>query len=227
MNTWFEEAFHFLQEHANEHAAWMISPQQEHLLKTQSTSKTLVVQTPAPAISHRGTLLKSTPMDHPQKPFTPTKSVPKERVPMAPVPVEPVPVEHTITRPVLKEHSLPLEELIPCIQKLFPQFPLRKTPLPHLPPDPFYKKLVQAQVLLFSFHEGKETDFFLQNLAKAISIHFALALVLDVEKWEKEQKEWKHFFQETQVKVIIASNTLYKKHSLLPFLKEIPASSER
>lgn len=149
-------------------------------------------------------------------------------------PAKEVAVEEFIPTPVTppKEPSrqaapLGVNSLSSAVKKLFPTFSTStEVQKPHLV-DPALKKALSSEVVLFSFRESKESDLFLQNLGIAISSHFLPSSLLDVKKWELSEGDFSPFFKESHAKLIIAPASFYKRPSLLPFFKEMPASSER
>jgi hypothetical protein len=130
-------------------------------------------------------------------------------------------------KPTLPHTPLEVHSLSKAVKTLFPHFATHEElSTPHAL-HPSLKKVLQAETVLLCFREGKESDLFLQNLQIALSAYFSSAAVLDVGKWEKEQSSFEPFFKQIQAKLILSSSSLYKRPSLLPFLKEIPSSLER
>ena len=137
--------------------------------------------------------------------------------------------------PILKEEKIEappppviasVDHLSLSVKKLFPGFAIRDSIPKESDLDQTHRKILGAQVVLFSFREGKETDLFLQSIQQAITSHFAPAGVLDVKKWEnKESLEL--FFKQSKADVVIAPMSLYTNASMLPYLKEIPNTGER
>jgi hypothetical protein len=58
-------------------------------------------------------------------------------------------------------------------------------------------------------------------------MHFPSSAIIDMKKWEHQLPNFSPFFQEAEAHVFIASQALYQKPGLLPFLKENPTTSER
>ncbi len=210
MNSLLNDTLRFLQENFEPDASLLVKPSQVHLKRAKKVAKE-----PAPPV------FKTASIPLPAPP-PPPKEEEKEK-PQAPLFSKAVEKE-----PVVKP-TLGIESLSSAIKDLFPGFTTHKEPPKDkdLRVDPIYKKVLQAEVVLFSFREGKESDLFLQNISLAITSHFTSAAVLDVKKWELVEEHFDLFFKQGKAKFFIASETLYKKSCLLPFLKEIPASSER
>jgi len=75
--------------------------------------------------------------------------------------------------------------------------------------------------------QGSHYRPFLDNLAKAISLSFAPARVIDVGPFEKEKK-WDIFLQSPQLKCILCPDHLiFSSKELLPFYKENPGQKTR
>ena len=207
MNSLLTDTLRFLQENFEPDTSFLVKPSQAYLKREKKIAKeqipNKVASIPLPA------------------PPPPPKEEEKEK-PEAPL------FSKAVEKEAIKP-SLGVESLSSAIKDLFPSFTTHKEPPKDkdLRVDPAYKKVLQAEVVLFSFREGKESDLFLQNISLAITSHFAPAAVLDVKKWELLEEHFDLFFKQGKAKFFITSETLYKKPSLLPFLKEIPSSHER
>lgn len=208
MNQLMADTLRFLKENFDSDCSWTVPARSAHLKSSKAkVQKPLLLPSLAPKI----------------QPPSFSKEVAKETLPVA-APAAPEPLKAEI--PIV---PLGLDSLSDAVKNLFPQFTTFKE-IPQdkdLRTDPAYKKLVQADVVLFSFREGKESDLFLQNICFAISSHFCSAAVLDVKKWEISKSPFDLFFKQSNAKLFISSDTLYKKSFLLPFLKENPTSSEK
>jgi hypothetical protein len=129
-----------------------------------------------------------------------------------------------------KMEMLGFEAMQQQVQKKFPTFKIKK----EIPDDhcalqlanQWKENALEAEVAILSFHESKQSDLFLQNIQKAISLYFFSAQIIDVDLWDK-QKKWELFFEHSKTRWILSSPSLLKKSSLLPFYREIPATSER
>lgn len=210
MNNLLTDTLRFLEENFDTNATWTIHPSQFHLKKEEKQ-----IEGPLPVVAFK----PLTPP--PQKAFTLLPSAQKNKQLPDPPPLP----EKELT----KNAPLGINSLSQAIKELFPHFTTHRDPPQDkdLKIDSIYKKALLAEVVLFSFREGKESDQFLQNISIAISAHFAPSAVFDAKKWELSQGNFDLFFKQAQAKLFITSQTLYKKNTLLPFLKEIPSSSER
>ena len=121
-----------------------------------------------------------------------------------------------------QEQLLPLEDLSKRLLKSFPQFSIRKNILSDKIP---YINALETDCIVFSFKEGKESDLFLNNLQKALANHHSSACFFDATSGIPPE-ELEMFFEQAQAKLVIASSAILKNKALLPFLKEIPATSE-
>jgi hypothetical protein len=206
MNSLLNDTLRFLEESFEPGANFLVKSSQVHLKRAKKVEKE-PLQVPKK--------IASIPLPAPPPP-------PKEK-PQAPLFSKAMEKE-----PVVKP-ALGVESLSSAIKDLFPGFTTHKEPPKDkdLRVDPIYKKVLQAEVVLFSFREGKESDLFLQNISLAITSHFTPAAVLDVKKWELVEEHFDLFFKQGKAKFFIGSETVYKKSYLLPFLKEIPSSSQR
>ncbi len=213
MNSLLANTLRFLQENFDEKTTWMVKPSQTHLKNLKPAKK--IEEVPVAPVKRA-----SIPLSPPPPPPPPREEEKKEPY---------LAVEKERPKPISQNTPLGVDSLSDAVKGLFPQFTTHKD-MPKdkdLRVDPVYKKLVHAEVVLFSFREGKESDLFLQNIHLAISAHFGSSAVLDVKKWELLEGNFDLLFKQAHAKLFIASDALYKKPSLLPFLKEIPSSSER
>lgn len=121
-----------------------------------------------------------------------------------------------------QEQALPFEDLSKKLLKSFPQFTVKKDTLSDKIP---YLSALETECIVFSFREGKESDLFLNNLQKALENHHSSSCFFDVTSGIPSE-ELEMFFEQVQAKLIVASPSILKNPALLPFLKEIPASSE-
>lgn len=92
--------------------------------------------------------------------------------------------------------------------------------------DEWKQQTKQAEVLILSFSESKETDKFLFNVKKAIEAHLCSCAIIEAKEWE-QKKEWEAFFTIHKPKLMIASPELLKTKHLLSYYKENPTSQER
>lgn len=210
MNSLLADTLRFLEESFEPGASFLVKPSQVHLKRAKKIEKE-----PLPVSK------KTASIPLPVLP-PPPKEEEKEK-PQAPL------FSQAAEKELIVKPSLGIESLSSAIKDLFPGFTIHKEPPKDkdLRVDPVYKKVVQADVVLFSFREGKESDLFLKNISLAIISHFTSAAVLDVKKWELLEEHFDLFFKQGKAKFFIASETLYQKSCLLPFLKEIPSSAER
>ena len=137
--------------------------------------------------------------------------------------------EKEMAKPIIQGSSLGVQDLSNAIKNLFPEFSTKTTPPEEKEffQEISYKKALKAHVVLFSFREGKSSDLFLQNISRALQVYCPSSAIIDMKKWEHALSNCAPFFQEAEACLFIASQALYKKPQLLPFLKENPASSER
>jgi len=220
MNHLLTDTLRFLQENFEEDTSWTVKSSQMHLKE-----KRKVVMDPKPAPAPKAITLPT-----PQKVEQSTAQQPTA-LPVAEPVIQPVvqPVAQETPKPIMPGTPLKVESLSSAIKELFPQFSTNA----QLPKDkdlrvnPVYKRVLKADVILFSFREGKDTDLFLQNISSAINSHFASSTVFDVKRWEISGESFELFFKQINAKLFICSEALYNRSSLLPFLKEIPSSSEK
>ena len=148
------------------------------------------------------------------------KNLPKEEV-LDKKKEEPLP---KIQRPEIKqEPPLSFSHLAPIIQKLFPGYPLKETPLPN---QTAFLQILSAECVIFSFKESPQSDLFLKNLEKAISCCNSSSKIFDFAT-NSSAEDLQLFFQESLAKVILASPLLLQTPALLPFIKEFPTTQER
>ncbi|MBS0627094.1 MAG: hypothetical protein JSS09_02660, partial [Verrucomicrobia bacterium] len=133
-------------------------------------------------------------------------------------------------KPIKEQPALPFALFSKALQKNFPYFVLKETP----PDDkvalamsnPIYMKALESDVVFFSFGESLESDLFLENLKQAILRYFTSASIFSVTSCKTEE-ELSLFLKHMQAKLTIAAPTLTEQKLFLPFIKELPASSER
>ncbi len=204
MNHLLADTLRFLQETFEADTSWPVESAQMYLKK-----KRKIVDAPKPA---------STPT-----PKATTSPPPKVMQPATQLAAKETP------KPLMPSAPLKVESLSSAVKELFPQFPTNVQPPEDkdLRVNPIYNRILKAEVVLFSFREGKETDLFLQNISLAINSHFSSSAVFDVKKWEISGEHFELFFKQVKAKLFICSQALYDRPSLLPFLKEIPSSSEK
>lgn len=130
---------------------------------------------------------------------------------------------------IKERQSLPFVQFSKTLQKFFPYFVLKETP----PDDkvalamsnPSYMKALESNVVFFSFQESPESDLFLENIKQAVLRYHTSASVFSVASCKTEE-ELSLFLKHMQAKLVIAAQTLTHQKSFLPFIKELPASSE-
>ncbi len=215
MNHLLLDTLRFLQENFDENTSWTITASQMRLKK-----KTVKEESITPVVTPKA----EAPLFL-KKPLSPSYVDQKNK----PLPIPLQNVEKEIPKPTIQTSPLKVESLSEAIKGLFPQFTthIEAPKDKDLRVNPVYKRVLQSDVVIFSFREGKESDLFLQNISLAIQSHFSSAAVFDVKKWEISEGNFELFFKQIQAKLFISSESIYKKPSLLPFLKEIPSSSER
>jgi hypothetical protein len=114
------------------------------------------------------------------------------------------------------------ENFCKLMQKIDPHLTLHDT----IPDDQRAKRVNKSWQLKGSipdipilFKGEVEHRILLQNIAKAIEIHFAPSRIIDIEKVEK----WDAFLQPPHLKLIIVPDSvLWSAKALLPFYKEKP-----
>jgi len=125
----------------------------------------------------------------------------------------------------------PMEELRLLIEKTSPHYLLHRD----VPSDAAAERNAEKwkenigtiQVALLSFGEQGASLQFLQNLTKAIDNSLCPALLIDGERFEREER-WKMLLEEKELKWIIApSRSLGKSPILTHYYREIPAKQER
>lgn len=206
MHLLLADTLRFLEENFSPSHRWIISPKQ-HLLLQKKTPEPIAAP---PQIVKQLSAEKSPVPVKKEEAISPN-------------------IDKEVPTPIVSGSPLGIENLSKAVKDLFPEFSTQIKPPQEKDffLDPSYKKAIKAQVVLFSFREGKESDLFLQNMARALHIYFSSSSILDMKKWEKELQNFTPFFQEAEAKLFIASHALCKKTQLLPFLKENPTSSER
>ena len=160
------------------------------------------------------------------------KPVPKPReiAPAAPKKVKKKKETTTLELHPPSRPSAPSSDKIGTLLKtIVPDLYVHETPLP----DEKAKRIKSAwneksQVpeipILF---QGTHYRTFLDNLAKAISLSFAPARVIDMTTFEKEKK-WDIFLDSPQLKFILCPDHLiFSSKELLPFYKENPGKKTR
>ncbi len=166
---------------------------------------------------------KSTKPSEPLPVYTPlpkAKIIPQQKKTEEPF----VPQTPTIppSKSKIEEHVLPFEELKKSLHKILPQFVIRETPLSD---KVSYIKALEAKTLILSFQEDQSSTIFLQNIQKAIATYHTSAHILEA-KSSSFPEDLGLFFEQTKNKLTLASPTILKHKQFLPFIKEIPASSE-
>ncbi len=126
------------------------------------------------------------------------------------------------TKSKMEEHVLPFEELKKSLHKILPQFVIKDTPLSD---KISYIKALEAKTLILSFQEDQSSTIFLQNIQKAIATYHTSAHILEP-KSSGFPEDLPLFFEQTKNRLTLASPSILKNKQLLPFIKEIPASSE-
>lgn len=132
-------------------------------------------------------------------------------------------------KPLKEKPILTFSDFSKPLHRLFPYFLLKENP----PDDrtalamsnPSYIQALEADVVIFTFQETPESDVFLQNIAQAITRYHTPASIFFVASCKTED-ELSLFLEQMQAKLVLASSTLMQKKLFLPFIKELPASSE-
>src|SRR3989339_2177567 len=129
------DTLRFLKENFDEDTSWIVPPSLSHL-KNQS----LKVKEPLIAPFQKIEITPPLKEEKKEEPF--------------------VPVDKTISenpKTIVQTSPLGIDSLSSAVKGLFPQFTTHKTAPrdKNLRIDPVYKKLLQAEVILFSFREGK------------------------------------------------------------------------
>ncbi len=115
------------------------------------------------------------------------------------------------------------------LHRLFPYFLLKENP----PDDrtalamsnPSYIQALEADVVIFTFQETPESDLFLQNIGQAITRYHTPASIFFVASCKTED-ELSLFLEQMRAKLVLAPPILMQKKLFLPFVKELPVSSE-
>jgi hypothetical protein len=81
---------------------------------------------------------------------------------------------------------------------------------------------LQAQVIILSFRESVASDFFLQNIQKALVSYNFPTLLLPV----KSPEETKQFLEEAQATIVLSSKKLFQTQALLPLITELPSTQK-
>lgn len=185
------------------------------------------------AQKHQIKTKKPTPLpkkiEHTPPSFTPTIS--EKKTQQKPIPLPEILEEQAVEPKKTLQERPPLSftDFSKPLHRLFPQFLLKETP----PDDrtalamanPSYIQALEADVVIFSFQETPESDLFLQNIGRAISHYHTPASLFFVASC-KTENELSLFLEEMHAKVVLAPNTLLQKKLFLPFIKELPVSSE-
>lgn len=166
---------------------------------------------------------KQEPLPQPSQISFPVRKPPSLQRKAPPPPLKKEKIEPSPIKPKRKEPTLSYPELSKKLKQSFPNFPLVETPLKD---ESRFIKALKAEIVIFSFSEGKKPEAFLKNLNKAITAHHAEATICDPTQW-KTQEECSLFLKRTKAKLFIASFSVLESMLFLPFLKELPASSKR
>lgn len=158
-------------------------------------------------------------------------SQPKALPPPSQIEVKPESPLQEELKPVLAKEMGPqplaFEELSGKLSRLFPHFAVHDHPLDDkiasYKARPSYLRALQAEVILLSFKESKESDLFLQNIQKALATYNISTLFLPI----KSVEETKQFLEQAQAKVMLASSLILKEPKFLSLIKELPASQQR
>jgi hypothetical protein len=130
----------------------------------------------------------------------------------------------------VSSHSNPWPIFFPIIHAHFPNLSLREEILN----DNLAKKMKDnwkanqqiSPVVILSFRENAKEQLFLQNLAKAISLHFFEARVYPASTFEKEKK-WEQLLNDSKLKLIIASDSdLYLQPELMKQHRDEPSKGK-
>lgn len=149
---------------------------------------------------------------------TPRKSSEKTPAPT-------VPLETLIPPPSKERSSLPVQSCKTLVQRLFPQMVFQENP----PADnlvgavnsaPFQKAL-QAKILFLTLTE----DPFAESVQKAISIYLSPCTLLATSLCGAED-EILFLLKNMQADLVIVPSDLVRTKTFLPFLRELPATSE-
>ncbi|MES2199695.1 MAG: hypothetical protein V4489_05970 [Chlamydiota bacterium] len=138
--------------------------------------------------------------------------------------IEKAPEKATKERPLLS-----FADFNKILQRFFPYFILKESP----PDDrtalamsnPSYIQALEADVVIFSFQESQESDLFLQNISQAITRYHTPASIFFVASCKTED-ELSLFLEQMQAKVVLTTSAVLQKKLFLPFIKELPVSSE-
>ncbi len=201
------DVIRLLKENCDKSTSWTVKAEQVKPIKPKSTS------TPQ-------SLSSAPPPTIPQE----KKKIEIVALPIATPPVKKEKEPESKGQHVEKkqEQLLPFEDLSQKLLKSFPQFSVKKDTLSDKVP---YLNTLEAECIVFSFKENKESDLFLNNLQKALENHHASSCFFNAASGIPPE-ELDMFFEQAQAKLIIASSVILKNPLFLPFLKEIPASSE-
>jgi hypothetical protein len=176
----------------------------------------------------------------------------KKEIPLPPAPKkiepviikqpEPVVIEKKVAPPPIKEIPPPptfdarlleisLEDVRKIVQRAAPELPI----LNEIPSDASAKKQasrwktknLSAPISILSLSEPPQQRALLEQIAKAIEVHFGAVRIVSAETIEKE-KQWDAFLSVPELKLVIACDyTLWQLSDLMRFFKETPANGER
>ncbi|WP_420422341.1 hypothetical protein [Simkania sp.] len=167
-------------------------------------------------------------------PPTPVMPPPKPKVAEAPPPPVAPKVEKKKEKvldlhPPAKPAPTQSNRMGTLLKSITPELFLHDTPLPDEKAKRVKnawneKSLVPEIPILF---QGTHYRFFLENLAKAISLTFAPSRVIEMTSFEQEKK-WDLFLESPKLKFILCPDHLiFSSKELLPFYKENPGQKTR
>lgn len=165
--------------------------------------------------------------------------VPAEKSIQPPIfkPLEKIQNETTLEKedfksnPALSLEGLDTASMKAVFGKIFPNIPLVFS----IPSDLEAKKIASswktknktAPISIITFGEPKEQKQLLQQIAKAINVHFGSCKLVEAETIEKE-KQWLTFLESTDLKwIIICDHSLWQLSNLMSFFKENPAQNSK
>ncbi|MDE3055266.1 MAG: hypothetical protein KGI80_01005 [Verrucomicrobiota bacterium] len=139
-------------------------------------------------------------------------------------------------KPVEKLHPLsppPMQigRLKGIVQKVLPHLAI----IEQIPSDAMAKKIANlwkahalaAPISILFGEEPPQHQFFLKELASALTVYYGEATLVSAEALEKE-KEWEHFLTTDSLRFILLSHTtLWQLTGLRSFYKEMPGSGVR
>lgn len=199
----------------------------QHYLQEQFSLSDTILSTPDECafFSTQEVKRQETPVSiAPTKPSLPPKkpaAPPPPKQPQQTIAPPPKPAE-----PIKKKETVPFDDFATALRKISPRATLVAEP----PSDAQAKRIAQSWkhplheigAIVFSLSDSKEEKSFLLNLTKAIDTRLTSARCVDATEKNIEQ-----MLSEKHLKCLIVPPTFSKYPTLLPHVRELPATGEK